>query len=126
MEQDQKLKELLLLGSERASTHFTAGVMKRVQGLTATPFYYQPLVSAGLKKAFLITVSVLVAAIFLVCLLLSSPDLTFPSWPAVQYVITFMDENSYTILAYIVCFWMMYAASAFVEKMRGRRYGGAF
>ena len=119
MEQDQ-IKELLLQGSEKASAHFTSTVMNRVQQLSTTPFYYQPLVSRGLKKAFLITVLVLVTAIFLVCLLLASPNLSIPGWPAAQAVIIFMQVNLYTILAYIICFWILFAANAFLEKKKGR------
>lgn len=125
MEQDQKLKELLLLGSERASLQFTEGVMKRVERVAATPFYCQPLVSPRLRKAFLITVSVLVAAIFLLCLLLASPELAFPGWPVVQSVVAFTAENFYTLLAYIISFWILFAANAFIEKKANRQRAAA-
>lgn len=116
MEQDQKLKKLLLQGSEKASVHFTEGVMKRVQQLSATPFYYQPLVNPRLKKAFLIAISVLVASIFLLCLLIASPGLSFPDWTVIQDVMIFIDAHFSTILSYIIGFWVVFIANAFVGK----------
>lgn len=117
MEKDHTLKELLLQGSEPASPHFTESVMERVHKLSATPFYYQPLVSPSLKRAFIIVVSVLVTSIFLLCLLIAAPDLpSTPAWIAIGAVITFIYSNSYTILAYIVCFWLIFLANSFVER----------
>ena len=125
MQQDQKLQELLLLGSQQATADFTATVMNRVQKLSATPFYCQPLVSSARRKVFVVIVLALIAAIFLVCFLLASPGLSFPGWPVLQYVVIFTEENFYTILAYIICFWILFAANAFVEKKRGHSTAAA-
>lgn len=117
MEKDHTLRELLLQGSEPASNQFTESVMERVHKLSATPFYYQPLVSPSLKRAFIIVVSVLVTSIFLLCLLMAAPDLPSPpAWMAIGSIITFVYSNSYTILAYIICFWVTFLANSFVQK----------
>ncbi|MBE7169383.1 MAG: hypothetical protein INR73_02270 [Williamsia sp.] len=121
MEKDQQLKEILLQGSERASIHFTDAVMERVHKLSATPYFYQPLVPPQVKKAFIIVWMSLVGAIFLTCFLLVSPQLPLGDWLTPQPVAGFVSDHGYTILAYIGCFWILFAANLLAEKMLGRR-----
>ena len=113
MEQDKQLKEILLNSAERASADFTSAVMKKVNGLSATPLYYQPLVNSKLKRLFLFTFGALVAAILGLCLIIALTDLHVVSW--IQSM-EFPDLNYNRILIFILTFWIVFTVNTLFEK----------
>ena len=113
MEQDKQLKEILLNSAERASAGFTGAVMKKVNGLSATPLYYQPLVSPKLKSLFVFTFGALVAAILGLCLIIALTDLRVVSWIQNREL---PDLNYNRILYFILTFWIVFIVNTLFEK----------
>jgi hypothetical protein len=73
MEQDKRLREILLNSADGASADFTDAVMKRVHGISPAS-YYQPLVSPRLKRAFVFAFGTTVAAIIGLALIIAIID----------------------------------------------------
>lgn len=118
MEQDKRLKEILLGGSEKASVHFTEAIMKRVHGLSSSSLHFEPLVSRKLQKAFMVVFAVLVASILLLCLFIASPGIPILDGVAIRFVMSYIAEYYYQILAFIVSFWVVFAVNFLIEKRR--------
>lgn len=119
MEQDKHLKEILLNGSEIASADFTDAIMKRINVLSTIPFYYQPLVSSKLKKAFAYTFVVLVLFILLLCLIIGSPNIPFSSLIETPPLSVY---TCYKILVFIFLFWILFTVNTFIQKNKLKLY----
>lgn len=112
MEQNKQLKEILLNSAEAASTDFTESVMKKLDVLSAPP-YYHPLVSPKLKKGFVFVFGAVVTAILSLCLVISLADLNFISW--IQSI-PLSNLNYDKLLLFIFIFWILFAVNRLFEK----------
>ncbi|MEO6328580.1 MAG: hypothetical protein ABIO55_06600 [Ginsengibacter sp.] len=118
MEQDKQLKEILLKGSEIASANFTDNIMKRVNNLLEKTYYYQPLMSGKIKKAFLITFAGLVMLILILCLI-GAADITFINRIKLTQ---FPDSIYHKILYFIILFWIVFTTNSFIQKNKFKIY----
>jgi|SRR5215211_5772042 len=113
MEQDKQLKEILLISAEKATGGFTDAVMKKVSGLSGTPVYYQPLVSAKMQRRFVFVFGTLVVAIMGLCLILVLTDHHVVSWIQNREL---PDLNYNRIFLFILTFWIVFAVNRFFER----------
>lgn len=113
MEQGKELKEILMKGAQLAPPHFTDSIMKKVTGLAANPLPYQPLVSSKLKRRFVFIFVVLASLILLLGLLTHLPSLPFIGRMEIPPLSVY---TYYRVLLFILSFWLVFAANAFVQR----------
>jgi hypothetical protein len=113
MERDNQLKEILLNSAEKTSANFTDIVMQKVNGLSAAPFYFRPLVSPKVRRLFLLTFGALITTILGLCLIITLTDSPFVSW--IENM-EFTDLSYKTILMFITIFWIVFTINSFIER----------
>ena len=123
MEKDKQLKEILLHGRESASPDFTQAVMHTIHQLPSASFYYEPLLSPTIKKVLMLTFTVLVSAIVMLCIIISAPDLPFVEW--IQSTLL-TDKTLKKLLIYLLSFWFVFVINAIIEikKLRPAKVSG--
>ncbi len=118
MEQDKQLKEILRNSAERASVDFTSAVMNRVQGLSAAPAPYQPLVHPKVTKLFFFVFTALVAAIAALSLGMGLLHLRIEQYLQ-NIALPQLDYNR--ILLFILLFWVLFTLNALLQKQHRLR-----
>ncbi len=114
MEKDNDVKNLLAKGAEFASPHFTVNIMKKISDLSSKPaLSYQPLVSIKIVKAFITAFVLVVTMIFLLCLMISTPELPLISSKEIPQII-FISANK--ILFFILSFWLVFYLNNALQK----------
>lgn len=113
MEQDNHIKQLLLNSAEGASVNFTDAVLKKIDNLSVVRRYDHPLVPQKLQRLFLATFGFVVIMIFVLCLVIAAAHKNVVNWiknwqlPEIGY-----DK----IVVFILCFWIVFAANALLQK----------
>ncbi|MEO6221248.1 MAG: hypothetical protein ABIO81_12520 [Ginsengibacter sp.] len=113
MEQDKHMKEILSKGAESASVNFTETVMNRVNDLSTSSLYYEPLVSKKMKKAFIFTFAVVILLLLVLCFIGGATDIPFinllkiPQLPSYIY---------FKISVFIFLFWFVFTLNFVIEK----------
>ena len=115
MEKDKQLKEILFHSTESVSPDFTQAVMHSIHQLPSASFHYQPLLSSKMKKALVITFSVLVSAIVILCMVISSPNLPFIEWIQTSLL---SDRFMNKVLIYILSFWLVFIINTLIKTRR--------
>jgi hypothetical protein len=113
MEQDTRLKNILLNSAEGASSDFTDVVMKRVYGNLAAPPYYKPLVNPKFKKGFIFAFGVIVATILSLCLVIALANFKVIGW--IQSI-PLPDLNYNKLLLFIFIFWILFTLNRQFQK----------
>jgi hypothetical protein len=111
-EQDKQLKEILLNSAERPSHDFTDIVMQKLDGLSAAPFQYQPLVGAKLHRLFVGVFSASVAAVLVLCVLMSFSNHPPGTWIQTMHL---ADLDYKTILIFLLTFWIVFMINSFIQ-----------
>ncbi|MEO6455982.1 MAG: hypothetical protein ABIN97_18010 [Ginsengibacter sp.] len=119
MEQDNKLKKILLKGSEMASVNFDEAVMEKVNNLLTKKIYYQPLVTDKMKKILFFSFFLLVMFILLLCLMIGSPGITFINQVKVLQAPEYLY---YKIFTFILSFWIVFALNYFIKQNKLQLY----
>ena len=112
MEQDKQLKEILFNSTEGASADFTNAVMKKVHALS-TSSGYQSLVSAKLKKMFVLAFGITVGAILSLCLAISLANTNIFSWIE-SIPLPHLDYKK--LLLFILIFWVLFYLNMLWER----------
>jgi hypothetical protein len=112
MEQDKRLREILLNSADGASADFTEAVMKRVHGISPAS-YYEPLVSPRLKKAFVFAFGTTVAAIVGLALIIAVIDSNIIGW-IIHLRLTGINYNQ--VLLFIFIFWGLFGLNRLFQK----------
>lgn len=112
MEQDKHIKQILLNSAEGASGNFTDAVLKRIHHLSAVRRYDQPLVPLRWQRLFIFASGFIVISIFVLCLLVAAAQLDIVNWVKNRE----LTEMGYKLLVFIVCFWIVFAVNALLEK----------
>lgn len=113
MTPDNEIKKILMHGAEGASSEFTSKVMSRVLDQKVPLPYYQPLVSARLRRGFLIVFGSVVTAILCLCLALTfMGDAFMKRIISVEY--THLDYGN--IFLYVITFWGLFGISSLLRR----------
>lgn len=123
MEKDKQLKEILLHSTESASPDFTQAVMRKVNQLPSASSYYQPLLSHSMKRVLILTFTILVSAIVILCMIISSPDLPFIEWIQTSLL---TDKTFTKVLIYLLSFWFVFFINAVIvtNKLHAAKVSG--
>src|SRR5687767_14848579 len=113
MEQDKRLREILLNSAEGASANFTGKVMDKVFSLSTARSGYAPLVSTGLKKSFLFAYGAIVTAIVSLCFIIALADVNIVSW--IQRM-PLPDLNYNKLILFLFIFWSLFTLNMVCKK----------
>lgn len=113
MERDPQLKQILQSGAKAAPPDFTETVMKRVNGLSENLLPYPPLVPLKWQRAFLVVFGTLTLVTLVLCLVTALTALPVVRW---MKSIPIQAFNYNKALVFLLTFWIVFSANAWVEK----------